>query len=413
MDGPSARHVGLCFIREYYQRLEKDPTKLRQLYNEAAEFTFAEGDEDITPVKGLEAIAAEIERIGFTNARIDLNAGSVDCQQSHDGGVMVMVCGLLTLSGQEPKQFVQSFFLARVPPNSYVVRNSTLRLIGSAPTASEPAAPPAAPVIEQKPAVPQKVAEAPAESAPSQAADNAVDSAEAIKEEPKVEQKAAAVTQSAPEPAPEAAKTDATAKAPAPAKSAIAPPVWGGNSNKFLFKDGETTAAAPVPKPVSKPQPRKAAEATDISATTENKATSLYVKGALEGCDAVQLRKLFEPFGNIQNVNLKMGYAFVDYDKFDAVTKALDHHRKTPLKFNDKTLEVELRQQSKSNNRSNFANGAAGGRANQRNNNRGRGNPNRKGDRKDNKTDGRPRREGDNNRRERGVRRNNDSSGHN
>lgn len=111
MDGPSARHVGLCFIREYYQRLEKDPTKLRQLYNEAAEFTFAEGDEDITPVKGLEAIAAEIERIGFTNARIDLNAGSVDCQQSHDGGVMVMVCGLLTLSGQEPKQFVQSFFL--------------------------------------------------------------------------------------------------------------------------------------------------------------------------------------------------------------------------------------------------------------------------------------------------------------
>jgi hypothetical protein len=128
-------------------------------------------------------------------------------------------------------------------------------------------------VIEQKPAVPQKVAEAPAESAPSQAADNAVDSAEAIKEEPKVEQKAAAVTQSAPEPAPEAAKTDATAKAPAPTKSAIAPPVWGGNSNKFLFKDGETTAAAPVPKPVSKPQPRKAAEATDISATTDNKAT--------------------------------------------------------------------------------------------------------------------------------------------
>ena len=94
------------FITEYYKRLQKNPSQLRQLFHDGAEFSHASGDQviyehisckkmayfaacshfqEVTPVVGLDAVSAEIEKIGFENARIDLSNGSVDCQQSHDG----------------------------------------------------------------------------------------------------------------------------------------------------------------------------------------------------------------------------------------------------------------------------------------------------------------------------------------
>jgi hypothetical protein len=237
MDAPSARHVGICFITEYYQRLHKDPSKLRQLYHEVAEFSFGEGDEDVMPIAGLEAISAEIERIG--NARVDLTAAtcSVDCQHSHDGGVMVMVCGVLTLSGQQPKQFVQSFFLARVPPNSYVIRNSSLRMIGDALSSTPPVASgaPTQPVVVKEV---KKHAEAPAK----EPAADIPDDADTAKEEQQIEPKATVKEAVAEVHAPAAqaepeAKVEVAEKPSAPVKSGGI--VWGGKQTiADLFKDG-------------------------------------------------------------------------------------------------------------------------------------------------------------------------------
>jgi hypothetical protein len=430
MNVPSATHVGRCFIREYYQRLQKSPAALCQLYHENGEYSFAEGDQETQPIAGLEPISKEIERtLGSANARVDLTNGSVDCQNSHDGGVMVIVCGLLTMGDEEPRQFVQSFFLARVPPNSYVIRNSCLRLIGAAPQVKQPtesAAPPATDsvavdLVAEEPTPEEESDDSQteniAESTSASQSANEVLPEQETKEEPQTEK--APVTVEATEPEEAAADSctegkDDIAVEPED-EAAKAPPkiAWGSSSKTMadLFKDGGASggAAAPVSKLVKPQQASRPAPTRDTESNpTEHKATSLYVKGTPEGCDAQQLKKLFLPFGASIYINLKNGYAFVDYDSHESVLKALEFHRKTPFKYGDKTLEVEERSNSKSS-RGGFNGANAGGRGGYRSRGgHGRGNNPRK-DRKD-KVDNRQRgdrRDGDNNRRDRSVRRGN------
>jgi len=285
-------------------------------------------------------------------------------------------------------------------------------MIGDALSSTPPVASgaPTQPVVVKEV---KKHAEAPAK----EPAADIPDDADTAKEEQQIEPKATVKEAVAEVHAPAAqaepeAKVEVAEKPSAPVKSGGI--VWGGKQTiADLFKDGDSkaTAAAPVftTKPSKPQQPARQAAAGPDNSSNEQKATSLYVKGSLEGCDQQQLRKVFQPFGYIQSVNVKSGYAFVDYDSFESVTKALEHHRKTPLKFNDKVLEVEQRSNSKSSNR-NFNSNNAGGRGGYRSRG-GRGGPRR--DRKD-KVDGRQRgdrnpRDGDGNRR---VRRHNDSSGH-
>ena len=60
--------------------------------------------------------------------------------------------------------------------------------------------------------------------------------------------------------------------------------------------DSKATAAAPVftTKPSKPQQPARQAAAGPDNSSNEQKATSLYVKGSLEGCDQQQLRKVFQ-----------------------------------------------------------------------------------------------------------------------
>ncbi|TMW63247.1 hypothetical protein Poli38472_002188 [Pythium oligandrum] len=139
--------VGSTFMRQYYHFLAKEPESLHRFYKEESQWCHGVGSHMQEPIAGQKAINDEILRRGYAGARVDLDSGSIDCQGSLNGGVFVLVTGVMTLaSSHVPKPFVQTFFLA-VQPKGYFVLNDCLRFLelpgaSSAPSATDAAVAP-------------------------------------------------------------------------------------------------------------------------------------------------------------------------------------------------------------------------------------------------------------------------------
>ncbi|CAI5741123.1 unnamed protein product [Hyaloperonospora brassicae] len=127
---PSPRTVGNTFMRQYYHFLAKDPQSLHRFYKTESRWCHGVGSHMEEPIAGQRAINDAILQRGYAGARVELDAGSIDCQQSLQGGVFVLVTGVMTLRGAaaRPKPFVQTFFLA-VQPKGYFVLNDCLRFL--------------------------------------------------------------------------------------------------------------------------------------------------------------------------------------------------------------------------------------------------------------------------------------------
>ncbi len=110
---PPPAVVGNHFIKQYYGKvLPAKPFDLHRFYMDQSTFTHASGCAPEEPVSGLENIKKKITTLGLQDATVDLQCGSVDAHASQNGGVLLMVTGAITLRGQPPRQFVQTFFLA-------------------------------------------------------------------------------------------------------------------------------------------------------------------------------------------------------------------------------------------------------------------------------------------------------------
>ncbi|GMF55822.1 unnamed protein product [Phytophthora fragariaefolia] len=126
---PSPSTVGNTFMRQYYHFLAKEPQSLHRFYKAESRWCHGLGSHMEEPIAGQRAINDQILKRGYAGARVDLDAGSIDCQQSLGGGVFVLVTGVMTLRGSPaPKPFVQTFFLA-VQPKGYFVLNDCLRFL--------------------------------------------------------------------------------------------------------------------------------------------------------------------------------------------------------------------------------------------------------------------------------------------
>ncbi|ETN22480.1 hypothetical protein PPTG_02405 [Phytophthora nicotianae INRA-310] len=138
---PSPSTVGNTFMRQYYHFLAKEPQSLHRFYKAESRWCHGLGSHMEEPIAGQRAINDQILKRGYAGARVDLDAGSIDCQNSHGGGVLVLVTGVMTLrSSPTPKPFVQTFFLA-VQPKGYFVLNDCLRFLelpGAAPVEVAP-----------------------------------------------------------------------------------------------------------------------------------------------------------------------------------------------------------------------------------------------------------------------------------
>lgn len=154
--------VGTTFMRQYYQLLAKEPQSLHRFYKDESRWCHGQGSQMEAPIAGQRAINEQILKRGYAGARVDLDLGSIDCQESLDHGVVVLVTGVMTLLGSpQPKPFVQTFFLA-VQPKGYFVLNDCLRFL-ELPGAAAPAVatdkPKAAPAMKE-----DKKAETPAKA---------------------------------------------------------------------------------------------------------------------------------------------------------------------------------------------------------------------------------------------------------
>jgi len=144
-----AQMVGKKFIIKYYQTLSKEPSHLHKFYKGASQLTRGSGSSPVDPVLGPVAIREALSEAGLADAQVDLEDGSLDAQDSHGGGVLIVVTGRMTLVADgDPctRPFVHTFFLTREVSGGgkkhFYVLNDIFRFMGDQPSAPPPPSPP-------------------------------------------------------------------------------------------------------------------------------------------------------------------------------------------------------------------------------------------------------------------------------
>ncbi|CAM9324654.1 unnamed protein product [Phaeothamnion confervicola] len=140
---PSPATVGAHFVKKYYgEVLCRAPLELHRFYKDESTFLHSEGSRHEMPVTGLDNIRAKIAQLGLDGASVQIDeCGSVDAQSSENGGVVLMVTGEITIRHDPPRQFVQTFVLARNDTHNYYVFNDIFRFLdrpGTRSAATEP-----------------------------------------------------------------------------------------------------------------------------------------------------------------------------------------------------------------------------------------------------------------------------------
>jgi len=251
--------ASLCaqFVSAYYHALANDTAQLYSFYEDDSVMVRADEAEAAASSQvhvGQLAIHDKVMSMGYEKSKVKVE--STDIMETVGGGVMLLVTGVMVLTGQSARAFVQSFLLMpaqgeeSVAQPRFYVRNDVLRLL--APILSTPAAPPATSAHAAQPTAQQqrggkgKQSHAEKKAAAAAAHAAAATPAQATSE-------AAPASAAAPAPAPAA---QGKAARGAPAKQAAAKTEAAAESKT------EAKAAAP------------AANATPSAATTQAKPTS-------------------------------------------------------------------------------------------------------------------------------------------
>lgn len=134
---PLPAAIGHRFVKEYYTLLSKNPAELHKFYKAASVFSHGrEGAGAVSSAVGPEAIRGEIRAsVGsFNGYACRAEISGIESQESHHGGVLVLVTGHLSFTaasphGAERRRFSQTVFLARQtdPDDGYFVLNDILR----------------------------------------------------------------------------------------------------------------------------------------------------------------------------------------------------------------------------------------------------------------------------------------------
>jgi len=134
--------IGMCFVNKYYNLLASNPANLHKFYKDESVFSRGvegQSTDDIVHAVGQSEIHSEIMgTVGkFTKDACRAEIVDVESQESHQGGVMVLVTGYVKYSNALHKRhFTQTFFLDKQtePYNGYFVLNDILRYLTPAAT---------------------------------------------------------------------------------------------------------------------------------------------------------------------------------------------------------------------------------------------------------------------------------------
>ncbi|KAK8491491.1 hypothetical protein V6N11_059416 [Hibiscus sabdariffa] len=119
--------VGIAFVHQYYHILHHSPELVHRFYHDDSKLGRPEGNGVMCITSTMQAINEKILSLGEFTAEIT----TVDAQDSHNGGVLVLVTGHLTGNDKVKQKFTQSFFLAP-QDKGYFVLNDVFRYIDEA-----------------------------------------------------------------------------------------------------------------------------------------------------------------------------------------------------------------------------------------------------------------------------------------
>jgi len=127
--------IATAFIKQYYLVLSTNNSFIHKFYKGDSQISFSPSFN--TPAISQSFSSLENREEKFTwaaNSRVDFANGSIDAQESVDGGILVVVTGEIFLEGKsDKKQFVQTFFLKddgkRAPRRNYFVFNDVFRFL--------------------------------------------------------------------------------------------------------------------------------------------------------------------------------------------------------------------------------------------------------------------------------------------
>lgn len=362
----SPRMVAKRFVDQYYQHVSKDTLNLYRFYKDESTFTHGDGSQPEPAVSGMANIKEKISALGLANAQVNLDSGSVDAQRSKDGGVLLMVTGTMTIkTSKQPKQFVQTFFLApqhqKSELTSFFVLNDTFRFLDSVAGSEDG----------------KKMTTSSADDSAAHSFEATGDSAHTMAEDvPDGEEGGDLNTSESKGGAPGSwaslvAKPGSwaslVAKAPPAGSNTAAQAAPSSSSAKSSGEDA-LSGAPPVPDSATggwgDDEEEEVDEEDDDGSgmnpsmkDPDQPCTSIYVKNFAVTTSEEQLQELFLRFGAIKNISVKpdRGFAFVDFQDPDSVQQVLTATPETFL-VDGKRLVVEERQSRDS--RGNFRGGS-------------------------------------------------------
>lgn len=123
---PSPKDIGREFVRQYYTMLSEKPEEVFRFYSHESFFVH---DQE-APVQGQQRIQKAIEQLGFEECKARIY--TVNGTATMNSGLVVQVCGELSLGGNPGRRFIQTFILCPQTPKKYYVHNDVFQWLDRA-----------------------------------------------------------------------------------------------------------------------------------------------------------------------------------------------------------------------------------------------------------------------------------------
>lgn len=123
---PSPKDIGREFVRQYYTMLSERPQDVFRFYSH--ESYFMHGSED--PIQGQQNIQKAIENLQFVDCKARIH--TVNGTSTVNSGLVIQVCGELSIRKEAGRRFLQTFILCPQTPKKYYVHNDIFQWLDQA-----------------------------------------------------------------------------------------------------------------------------------------------------------------------------------------------------------------------------------------------------------------------------------------
>ncbi|KAB2015896.1 hypothetical protein ES319_D08G058300v1 [Gossypium barbadense] len=378
---PTADVVGNAFVHQYYLILHQSPALVHRFYHDNSKLGRPEENGGMSITTTMQAINEKILSLGYGEFLAEIT--TVDAQDSHNGGVIVLVTGHLTGKDKVKRKFTQSFFLAP-QDKGYFVLNDVFRYIDEAKhqsgsqelvsnieasliTEKDPSPAPENHIVEQLAAMPEE-ANGPEVYNPSENGDASIEEeevpvAEVVDEIPDDSQ----MFDDSNSKIEEVPKKSYASIVKFMKENAVplSTPTHSLVKSTVKSHDQPGTVAPPIsPAPVSDAQiSNNSIPENGINQDVEAEGPSIYVKGLPLNATPSMLENEFKKFGPIKNggiqVRSQKGFCF-GFVEFELASSAQSAMEASPINIGGRNAIVEEKRSTSRGNKGRPSGSGAG-----------------------------------------------------